>query len=71
MHDFITLPGGKRANERPETTQFQAVRNKYAVYFFARYKKVTIWPRVQAPSGLKVFSPVPEVMPCLATQATA
>ena len=30
-----------------------------------RWRKVTIWPRVQGASGLKVVAEVPEVMPSL------
>ena len=37
----------------------------------SRYKKVTIWARVQGASGLKLLPPVPEVMPSSTAQATA
>ena len=36
-----------------------------------RYKKVTIWARVQVSFGLNVVSLVPLVMPCCTAQATA
>ena len=62
---------GTIARKLPYTQLGIGEFDKCTVYFLARYRKVTIWPRVQARSGLKVFSPVPEVMPCLATQATA
>ena len=37
----------------------------------SRYKKATIWARVQGTSGLKLLPPVPEVMPSLTAHATA
>ncbi len=37
----------------------------------SRYKKVTIWARVQGASGLKLLAPMPEVMPSSTAQATA
>ena len=39
--------------------------------YWALYRKVTIWARVQAASGLKVVSVVPFVMPCSVAHRTA
>ena len=40
-------------------------------YFRARYRKVTIWPRVQVSLGEKVVGEVPMVTPLATAQPTA
>ena len=40
-------------------------------YWYCRYRKVTIWARVQPPLGEKAPAPVPWVMPFFTAHCTA
>ena len=44
---------------------------EFSTHLASRYRKVTICPRVQGVSGLKLLPPVPEVTPSFTAQATA
>ena len=51
--------------------RFKAVPVFIAFYLYARYRKVTIWPRVQGSLGAKVAAVLPVVMPFDTAQFTA
>ena len=68
LSEFLqTLPQKMEGSEKPGAEAPELP----IICYCARYRKVTICPRVQGASGLKLLPPVPEVTPSFTAQATA